>query len=120
MLKMLFKFGDKVLQTIESEKRELTIGRNPDNDIRIDNLGVSDRHARIYEKDGRYTIEDLGSTNGTFVDERKITKAFLEVNSEVLIGKHGLIVQEASGKPQKIEKTMKLETRKYKEMLEKQ
>ena len=124
MLKMLLKFGDKVLRTVESDKRELLIGRNPDSDIRIDNLGVSDRHARIYEQDGRYTIEDLDSTNGTFVDEKKITRAVLEINSEIIIGKHSLIVEEASSKtsgqqPQS-EKTMKLETRKYMEMLEKQ
>jgi len=124
MLKMLFKFGDKVLQTIQSDKRELFIGRNPDSDIRIDNLGVSGRHARIVERDGRYTIEDLESTNGTFVDKKKITSAVLEINSEVVIGKHSLIIQEASsktpGKPPKSEKTMKLETRQYKEMLKKQ
>ena len=124
MLKMQLTFGDKVLRTVESEKRELLIGRNPDSDIRIDNLGVSDRHARIFERDGRYTIEDLDSTNGTFVDERKIIRAVLEINSEILIGKHSLIVQEASGKTAgkrpKSEKTMKLETRKYKEMLKKQ
>jgi pSer/pThr/pTyr-binding forkhead associated (FHA) protein len=120
MLKILYKFGDKVLQTIESDKRELIIGRNPDSDIRIDNLGVSDRHARIFERDGRYTIEDLDSTNGTFVDERRITRAVLEINSEVIIGKHSLIIQEASSKSHKTKKTMKLETRKYKEMLKKQ
>jgi len=124
MLKMQLKFGDKVLRTIESDKRELSVGRNPDSDIRIDNLGVSDRHARIFKRDGRYAIEDLESTNGTFVDEKRITKAVLKVNSEVLIGKHSLIILEADSnpprKPAKSEKTMKLETRQYKEILKKQ
>jgi len=122
MLRILFKFGDKVLRTIESDKRELFIGRNPDSDIRIDNLGVSDRHARIFEQDGRYTIEDLDSTNGTFVNEKRITRAVLEVNSEILIGKHSLIIQDSKipRKPPESEKTMKLETRQYKEMLKKQ
>jgi pSer/pThr/pTyr-binding forkhead associated (FHA) protein len=115
MLRILFKFGDKVLQTIESDKRELFIGRNPDSDIRIDNLGVSDRHARIFEHEGRYTIEDLDSTNGTFVNEKRITRAVLEVNSEILIGKHSLIIQDSKilRKPPESEKTMKLETRQY-------
>lgn len=124
MLRILLKFGDKVLRTIESDKRELFIGRNPDSDIPIENLGVSDRHARIYEQDGRYMIEDLESTNGTFVDERKIRCAVLEVGSEILIGKHSLVVQEADStiprKLQKIERTMKLDTRQYQEMLKKQ
>jgi len=124
MLKIQIKFGDKVLRTIESDKRELFIGRNPDSDIRIDNLGVSDRHARIFEQDGRYMVEDLESTNGTFVNEKKIRRAVLEINSEVLIGKHRLIIQAAISnpprKPPKSEKTMKLETREYKEILKKQ
>ena len=124
MLKIQIKFGDKVLRTIESDKRELIIGRNPDSDIRIDNLGVSDRHARIFFGNERYAIEDLGSTNGTFVNEKQITKAALEANSEILIGKHSLVIQAADNqpvrKPPKSEKTMKLETRQYKEILKKQ
>jgi len=120
MLKMMLKFGDKVLRTIETDKRELFIGRNPDSDIRIDNLGVSGRHARIFEQNDRYTIEDLESTNGTFVNEKRIRRAVLEVNSEVLIGKHRLIIQEADSKPERIVKTMKLETSQYKEILKKQ
>jgi len=124
MLKMLFKFGDKTLRTIQSQKRELFIGRNPDSDIRIDNLAVSDRHARIIARDGRYTIEDLESTNGTFVNEKRVATAVLEVDSEIIIGKHRLIILEANSKtprkPAITEKTMKLETRQYKEMLKKQ
>lgn len=124
MLRILLKFGDKVLRTIESDKRELSIGRNPDSDIPIENLGVSDRHARIYEQNGRYMIEDMESTNGTFVDEKRIRRAVLEVNSEILIGKHSLVIQEADStiprKPPKNEKTMKLDTRQYKEILKRQ
>jgi pSer/pThr/pTyr-binding forkhead associated (FHA) protein len=60
------------LKTIETRKRELFIGRNPSSDIVIDNLGVSDKHARIIEQDGSCTLEDLDSTNGTFVDGKKL------------------------------------------------
>jgi len=124
MLKILFKFDDKLLKTIETGKRELFIGRNPGSDIVIDNLGVSDRHARIMEHDGRYTIEDLDSTNGTFVNGKQIANAVLKINSEIIIGKHSLIIEEirseGSNKPSKTEKTMKLETSKYKKMLKNQ
>jgi len=124
MLKMQLKFGDKLLRTIESEKQELLIGRSPESDICIDNLGVSGRHARIFEKDGHYMIEDLDSTNGTFVNEKRITSVLLQAGSNVVIGKHNLLVQEAvpgsRRKPAQTEKTMKLETRSYKEMLKKQ
>jgi len=124
MLKMLLKFNDKLLKTIETGKRELFIGRNPGSDIVIDNLGVSDKHASIVEKDGQYAIKDLDSTNGTFVNGKRIAKAVLEINSEILIGKHSLIIEEirsqGSSQPSKTEKTMKLETSQYKEMLKKQ
>ncbi len=123
MLKILLKFNDKLLKTIETGKQELSIGRNPGSDIVIDNLGVSDRHARIVIQDGRYTIEDLDSTNGTFMDGKRIASAGLEQNSEILIGKHSLIIDEIGAKStnlSKTEKTMKLETSQYKEMLKKQ
>ncbi len=124
MLKILLKFNDKLLKTIETKKQELSIGRNPGSDIVIDNLGVSDRHARIVEQDGRYTIEDLDSTNGTFVDGKRIASAVLEPNSEIIIGKHSLVIEEIRAKGSdnlsKTEKTMKLETSQYKEMLKKQ
>jgi pSer/pThr/pTyr-binding forkhead associated (FHA) protein len=124
MLKIILKFNDKLLKTIETGKQELSIGRNPGSDIVIDNLGVSDRHARILEQDGRCTIEDLDSTNGTFVDGKQIANAVLEQNSEIIIGKHSLIIEEIRAKgPDKLsktEKTMKLETSQYKEMLKKQ
>ena len=124
MLKILIKFGDKELQTIESDKSEIIIGRNPGCDIQIDNLGVSDRHARIFASKGQYQIEDLQSTNGTFVDEKQISRVVIDKNSQIIIGKHNLIVQEAGAVPRadapKSEKTMKLDTREYKEMLKKQ
>ena len=124
MLKILLKFNDKLLRTIETGKRELFIGRNPNSDIVIDNLGVSDRHARIVEQGGCYTIEDLDSTNGTFVNGKGISSAVLEKSSEIIIGKHSLIIEEVRTKgpvqPTKTEKTMKLETRQYKKMLKKQ
>ena len=124
MLKILLKFNDKLLKTIETGKQELSIGRNPGSDIVIDNLGVSDRHARIVMQEGCYTIEDLDSTNGTFMDGKRIASAGLEKNSEILIGKHSLIIEELGAKGSnnlsKTEKTMKLETSQYKEMLKKQ
>ena len=88
-----------VAQTIESDKPEIIIGRNPGSDIQIDNLGVSDRHARIFSSEGQYQIEDLQSTNGTFVDEKQISQVAIDKNSQIIIGKHNLIVLEASSAP---------------------
>lgn len=64
----------------------LTIGRHADNDIVLDEKVVSSAHARIQRQAGMLVVEDLGSTNGTFVDERRVTQAPLDPESTVRIG----------------------------------
>lgn len=49
------------------------IGRSPECALVLDDDYASGRHARIYESEGQWLVEDLGSTNGTFVDNRRIT-----------------------------------------------
>jgi pSer/pThr/pTyr-binding forkhead associated (FHA) protein len=83
--------GEKQLGTFSLGKGELTIGRNPGNDILIDNVGVSRRHAVIKWTDDHAVIEDLGSANGTFVNGQKITSRQLQDRDEVLVLKHRLV-----------------------------
>jgi pSer/pThr/pTyr-binding forkhead associated (FHA) protein len=51
----------------------ITVGRAPDSTIVIDDDYASSRHARIYPADGAWIVEDLGSTNGTWLDRTRIT-----------------------------------------------
>ena len=68
-----------------------TIGRSPDNDIFLDDVTVSRKHAVVLQSGGELRIEDLGSLNGTFVDRRRIDAATqLESGDEVQIGKYRL------------------------------
>lgn len=127
MLRMLLKFDKAVLREIESTKEQVTIGRNAENDVQIDNIAVSDKHARIIKGPDHYLIEDLNSLNGTFVNQEKITKRVLEENDAITIGKHTLVVafkkhgEKIQGrKMSEIERTYKLETERHKEMLKKQ
>ncbi|MGD8882511.1 MAG: FHA domain-containing protein [Desulfobacterales bacterium] len=92
MLKIELKFKDKVLKHFETDKSEITIGRASKCDIQIDNLAVSNAHAKIIRHSDHYTIEDLNSTNGTFRNKKQITKARLNPNDIVTIGKHTLEV----------------------------
>jgi pSer/pThr/pTyr-binding forkhead associated (FHA) protein len=69
----------------------LTIGRLPDNGVIIDNPAVSGHHARVFEEGDRVILEDLRSTNGTFVNGRPITRHVLQHLDEVLVGKHSLV-----------------------------
>ena len=69
-----------------------TIGRSPDCDIFLDDVTVSRRHAILTEADGRFTIEDQGSLNGTFLNRSRIESAEpLEDGDELQIGKYRLI-----------------------------
>ena len=68
-----------------------TIGRSPDNDIFLDDVTVSRKHAVLVQSGGEFRIEDLGSLNGTFVNRRRIDSATrLESGDEVQIGKYRL------------------------------
>lgn len=66
---------------------ELVLGRDEDLAYRIDDVAVSGRHARLYSQDGNFFIEDLGSTNGTFVEGRRLTaKRRLQEGDRVQLG----------------------------------
>ena len=68
------------------------IGRSPDCDIFLDDVTVSRRHAIVAKGAGTFTIEDLGSLNGTFLNRHRIEKAELENGDEIQIGKYRLIL----------------------------
>ena len=67
-----------------------SIGRSPDCDIFLDDVTVSRKHAVLIAGDGRFTIEDQGSLNGTYVNRRRIESAPLADGDEVQIGKYRL------------------------------
>ena len=66
------------------------IGRSPECDIFLDDVTVSRRHAEIVREGDEFTIRDLGSLNGTYVNRRRIESAALEDDDEVQIGKYRL------------------------------
>ena len=125
MLTILLKFNDKVLKTIETDKELVSIGRNVDNDIQIDNLSVSKNQAKITRDKDSYRVEDLKSTNGTYLNEKMVSKAELKHKDILTVGKHTLeILMDklyAIDTPrEQVNDTMMLTTEKHKEMLKKQ
>ena len=101
MPKIFLKFNEQVLKEIPLDKPRLTIGRKPDNDLVIDNPAVSGHHALIFSQGDAFFIEDLESTNGTFVNDAKIQKEKLKNSDLVAVGKHVLIYQDEIAAPQK-------------------
>jgi pSer/pThr/pTyr-binding forkhead associated (FHA) protein len=98
MLKILLTLKGKDLKTLDTDKTEITIGRNENNDIQINNLGASKKHARIVKQNGQYIIEDLNSTNGTLLNNESIIKARLKSKDVVTIGKHNLFISIREGR----------------------
>ena len=77
--------------------REVTrAGRHPDSDIFLDDITVSRRHAEVHRLDGRYTLRDTGSLNGTYLNRERIDDAPLVSGDEVQIGKYRLVFLSAS------------------------
>jgi pSer/pThr/pTyr-binding forkhead associated (FHA) protein len=100
MPKLLLKFNAAVIKEIPFDKDALAVGRKPDNDIVIDNPAISGHHCRISVQGGTYFVEDLESTNGTFVNEKRIKKAGLHHNDVVGVAKHALVFLEDAPPPE--------------------
>src|SRR5690606_30251523 len=64
----------------------LTIGREPGNDIQLDGLGISNRHAKLKSSGGRFTVEDLNSTNGVFLNGSRISSSLVAPEDSIQIG----------------------------------
>ena len=77
MAKLVLKFEGSLLQEVPINAQPITIGRAPENVIPIDNLAVSNHHARIFTENGHLVIEDLNSLNGTFVNDQRIKRSAL-------------------------------------------
>jgi pSer/pThr/pTyr-binding forkhead associated (FHA) protein len=91
MAKIIIKFNNDVVDHVDLRQGDMKIGRKPGCEIHIDNLSVSGEHANIFTVGEDSFIQDLGSTNGTFINNKKITKHHLKNGDTVVIGKHSLI-----------------------------
>lgn len=90
MAKLILSMDGLVLKEIALTKERTTIGRKPHNDIQIDNLAISGEHAAIVTILNDSFLEDLNSTNGTYVNGQPIKKHFLKDNDVVELGKYRL------------------------------
>ena len=88
-VQLVMRAGPNPGKTIPIEKSEIFIGRDIANDVLINDAEVSRRHARISIQAGNYVIEDLGSTNGTFVNGQKLAgPRVLKVGDTVMFGEN--------------------------------
>ncbi|MEW6165287.1 MAG: FHA domain-containing protein [Pseudomonadota bacterium] len=90
MAKLILSMDNLVLKEIPLNKERTTIGRKAHNDIQIDNLAISGEHAVIVTILNDSFLEDLNSTNGTFVNGQQVKKHFLQNNDVIELGKYRL------------------------------
>lgn len=91
---LVVKYKDKVLYKYLLKYQQTSIGRNPDNKIVIDNTAVSSRHAVITANGPAYTVEDLDSKNGTYVNKERIKTRELLNGDIIMIGRHEIVFEE--------------------------
>lgn len=91
MPKIILKFESAVIKELPMTASVLTVGRKPDNDLVIDHPAVSGHHCKIAMQGDTYFVEDLNSTNGTLVNDKKIIKAGLHHQDKIAIAKHTLV-----------------------------
>ncbi len=129
MPKLSLMFENKIVKEVPVGGRPITIGRAPDNDLPVDNLAVSNYHAKVYYEANRMVIEDLDSLNGTFVNDLRIERAMLHDGDSIHIGKHRIKVDTSGDAPvpwdtgrktaaPRINETMVLDTKERRNMLQ--
>src|SRR5260370_10702874 len=129
MSRLILKFDSASLKEVPLGTRPVTIGRAPDNDIQIDNLSVSNYHARVYVEAGSLVVEDLNSLNGLFLNDMRVERAMLKDGDAILIGKHEILVDQAhdaalpvdgwrKAPPPRVNETMILDTEERRKLLD--
>ena len=94
--KLIIKLHGAEAKEMELTQPEITIGRHHRNDLVVEDPAVSGHHARLVKIHAVYFLEDLGSTNGTFVNGVKVERKQLKDADLVTFGKHHLIFRDES------------------------
>jgi len=96
MSKLILKLNDVIIQETNLNQSPMIIGREPNSDIVIDDILVSRHHAKVFQHDHCYYVEDLDSGNGILVNDNKITKKVLQDLDDISIGKYTLTFKRAN------------------------
>jgi hypothetical protein len=118
MPKLVIRFDGVVIDQIVMRQGDMSIGRRPGSDVLLDNLAVSGNHATIFTVGNDSFVQDLNSTNGTLVNNKRISKHHLANGDEIVIGKHSLsyVDENAARAPSDLAKTMIITPQKFEEM----
>lgn len=88
MPKMIVSIDGVVIKEVQLTKERTTLGRRPYNDVVIDNLAVSGEHAVVQMNGSEVVLEDLNSTNGTYVNGKAVKRQALQNGDAIEVGKY--------------------------------
>lgn len=97
MPRITIRLDGELVEEVSLTKKRTTLGRRPHNDVVLANLAVSGRHACLIQQDRQVMIEDLDSTNGTYVNGSQVKKQLLQENDTIEIGQFKIIFSLGSG-----------------------
>ncbi len=127
MFRITLSLAGNVVRKYPFEKDKVTVGRDAECDIAIDNVAVSRTHATISAAEGEFVLEDLQSGNGTFVNGEKIVTHVLQSGDAFVIGKYtllfetvtdaGAVVQEAARKAGGEDATFRLDRKELEKLI---
>ena len=127
MLTLVLTLDGHVIREYPLLTTGMTIGRREDNALVIDNLAVSGYHAKIERVGSDVVISDLESTNGTFLNDKRITSCTLMEGDTITVGKHTILAvgrehgfRDETLPACDIDETRVLETARHRELLAKQ
>lgn len=111
MGKLVIKLDNSVVDQVDLVQGDMRLGRKPGCEIHLDNLSVSGEHANFFTIGEDSFLQDLGSTNGTYVNGKKVSKHHLKNGDTINIGKYSLAyVHETGAAPTDYAKTVIITT----------
>jgi pSer/pThr/pTyr-binding forkhead associated (FHA) protein len=88
MAMIVVMFNRQEVSRHKLDRPKMVVGRDATCDIPIDNMGISRQHCAFVEKGGAFTVQDVGSSNGTYVNGKRVAEHFLNDGDEVMLGKY--------------------------------
>ncbi|MDZ7816024.1 MAG: FHA domain-containing protein [Planctomycetota bacterium] len=94
MIRIICRAKDEPERTFDEDKTEITIGRSKESTIKLDDSRLSRHHCSVVREGDTYFVIDKGSSNGTYLNYKRIQKEQLETGDAIVVGSHALFIEQ--------------------------